>query len=121
MKLHTKLLLAVPVVAALAMVPQGQGPGNPTLTENQHVLPISELQYVDLQGKKVAVSARNVVEIRLLEDITETIRLELFYDNGDFSLIDAQAFHLLRNGATTREVKLVRGQVSGMRFPKGIR
>ncbi|MCA8951387.1 MAG: hypothetical protein KDE27_17905 [Planctomycetes bacterium] len=122
---YWKLLLAVPVVAALAMVPQDPsragGAGDPSLDDIAHVLPISELQYVTRQGQTTVVSARNVVEIRLIDDLPEGIRLELYYDNGDYSLIDAQAFHLLRAGQSTREVKLVRGKQSRMRFPQGIR
>lgn len=118
---HWKLLLAVPVVVGLlAMVPQGEAPGGAAPADVTHILPISEVQYVDRQGVKTSVSARNVVEIRLLEDAPESVRLELYYDNGDYSLIDAQAFHLLRTGQSTREVKLVRGSRAGMRFPKGI-
>ena len=117
---HWMLLLAIPVVAAIAMVPQGQNPGDPSLADQTHVVAISELQYVTPHGTK-SVSARNVVEIRLLEDVAEGLRLELYYDNGDYSLIDCQAFHLLRTGQVTREVKLVRGKQSRMRFPKGIR
>lgn len=120
---YWKLLLAVPVVGALAMVPQDPvaGAGDPNLTDTTSVLPISELQYVTRQGQTMVVSARNVVEIRLIEDAPESIRLELYYDNGDYSLIDAQAFHLLRAGQSTREVKLVRGKQSRMRFPQSIR
>jgi len=112
-------LLPVPVVAALAMVPQGpQTAGDPALADQVTVLPITELQYVNAQGTTQAVSARNVVEIRLLEDHEQAIRLELLYDNGDYSLIDAQSFHILRNSGTTREVRLVRGKKTRMRFPR---
>jgi len=116
-----QLLLPVPFVLALAMVPQGaQNPGDPSLADVVSVIPISELNYVTPQGGTTVVSARNVVEIRLLEDAPHGIRLELFYENGDYSLIDAQAFHLLRSGGGTREVKLVRGKLGRMRFPKGL-
>lgn len=116
-----KFLLPVPFVIALAMVPQGtQSPGDPSLADIVSVVAISELNYVNPQGNTTVVNARNVVEIRLLEDVAQGIRLELFYENGDYSLIDAQAFHLLRNGGSTREVKLVRGKQARMRFPKGI-
>lgn len=116
-----KLLLPIPFVVALAMVPQGaQTPGDPSLTDIVSVIPISELNYVNPQGNTTVVNARNVIEIRLLEDVPHGIRLELFYENGDYSLIDAQAFHLLRNGGSTREVKLVRGKQARMRFPRGI-
>lgn len=119
---HRTLLFAIPAVAAIAiaMAPQGQGPGDPTLTDVTNVLTISELQYTTFTGQTTVVSARNVVEIRLIEDVAERIRLELYYENGDYSLIDAQAFHLLRSGQATREVKVIRGKQQRMRFPAGI-
>lgn len=114
-----KTLFVVPAVAALAMVPQDpQNTNNPETADQSAVLSISEMQYTTSQGGTVSVSARNVVEIRLLDDHERSIRLELLYDNGDYSLIDAQTFHLLRNGPSTREVRLVRGKSSRMRFPK---
>ena len=114
-----KILLPIPVVAALAMVPQDpQNPGDPALVDHVAVMQLSELQYTNIQGTTNVVSARNVVEIRLFDDHSQAIRLELLYDNGDYSLIDAQSFHLLRNGALTREVKLVRGKTARMRFPR---
>ena len=116
-----KLLLPVPFLVAIAMVPQNpQNPGDPSLVDATSVVAISELDYVNQQGATTVVSARNVVEIRLVEDAQHAIRLELFYENGDYSLIDAQAFHLLRNGGSTREVRLVRGNKARMRFPKGL-
>jgi hypothetical protein len=115
-----KLLLPVPVVAALAMVPQDPQPvaaaADPT--EQSATAQITELQYVNLQGNPHVVTARQVVEIRFVEDHGEHIRLELLYENGDYSLIHAQAFHLLRNGPSAREVRLVRSKQSKMRFPK---
>jgi hypothetical protein len=114
-----KFLLPVPVVAALAMVPQDPQPAvTPAVPENSTVVSLSELQYVNLQGTATVVSARLVVEIRLLEERGEHVRIELLYENGDYSLIDAQAFHLLRNGTSSREVKLVRCKSDQMRFPR---
>jgi len=116
-----KILLPIPFVVALAMVPQGgQNPGDPSLADIVAVVAISELNYVNPQGTTTVVSARNVVEIRVIEDNPQGIRLELFYENGDYSLIDTQGFHLLRNSGATREVRLVRGKSARMRFPKGI-
>lgn len=111
-----KLLLPVPLVAALAMVPQS--PGTQAPDDPATIATISELQYVNLQGTTASISARNVVEIRLFEDCVDTIRMELVYENGDYSQISAQAVHLLRNGSGTREVKLVRGKLARMRFPR---
>ena len=113
----TVLILTLPIATAMVMAPQDaaktQKPQDPTA-----VMTLSEMQYTDLQGKTVVVSARNVVEIRLLGDNDERVRLELLYDNGDYSLIDAQALHLLRNGPSTREVKLVRAKGTDLRFPQ---
>jgi hypothetical protein len=120
--LYLKCLLPVSVVAAVAMVPQDPQPLQTQLpvpsTEQVNVVTLSDLQYVNLQGVSTTVAARQVVEIRLLEECTQHIRLELVYDNGDFSLLDVQAFHLLRNGSASREVRLVRSKSDRMRFPR---
>ncbi len=109
-----KLLLPVPLVFALAMVPQDPA-GD---AEVAAIMSISDFQYVTLQGTVTTVPSKNVVEIRYFEDFNEHIRLELLYDNGDYSMIDAQAFHVLRSGNSIREVKVIRGKRSRMRFPK---
>lgn len=115
------LFLSIPIAAALAFAPyQNQDPQDPKaqdVAEVVTIMPISEMQYIDLQGKTVVVSARNVVEIRLFDDQKQHVRLEMLYENGDYSMIDAQAMHLLRNGPSKRDVKLVRTQLVGMRFP----
>lgn len=116
------LLLSLPIAAALAFAPAKQDPKKPEVdanpAESTAVLSISELQYVTQQGKTVNVPARNVVEIRMFDGQNDHIRLELLYDNGDYSLIDAQAMHLLRNGGGTRDVRLVRTEGTTMRFPR---
>lgn len=109
------LLLPIPLVAAMAMVPQDPGG---TETDAVAIATISDLQYISLQGTMTTVSARNVVEIRLLDEQQQHIRLELLYDNGDYSLLQVQGFHLLRQGSGSREVRMVRGRQQRMRFPK---
>jgi len=108
-----KLLFAVPVVGALAMVPQNPSPDDPAT-----IATISALQYVNLQGATTTVSARDVVEIRILDTVGDHVRFEVVYDNSDYSLITAQSIHLLRNGGGTREVKLVHSKPERMRFPR---
>ena len=90
---HWKLLIAVPVLAAIAMVPQGESVATPP-TEISHVVSISELQYRTPDGKTTTVSAKNVVEIRLIDDITDNIRLELYYENRDYSLVEVVGFEV---------------------------
>lgn len=111
-----KLLLLLPLLAALSMVPQGGA--TPPADETATVVQLSELRYTTPDGATQAVSGRSVVEIRVLTDHAPGIRLELLYDDGNYSMIDAQAFHLLRNGGGTREVRLVRGKLENMRFPR---
>ena len=122
----TALLLSLPIVAALAFVPRQdpQDPQQPAKPEQAEapvevvqIMPISELRYTDMQGSLQTVSSRTVVEIRLFQNVTDRIRLELTYDNGDYSLIEAQAIHVLRSGST-RDVRLVRTTNANMRFPK---
>ena len=115
-----KLLLPIPcVVALLAMVPPSpQGSEDPAVTDISRIVRLSELQYVDLQGKTSVVPSRNIVEIRMLDDTSHGIRLELFYENGDYSLIDAQALHVLRSGHEPMDVRFVRSRRARLRFPK---
>lgn len=115
-----QLLLPVPCLAALlAMMPQDpQGSQDPNVTDVSQVLSLSEMQYVDLQGKTSVIPSRNVFEVRLLDDTENGMRLEIVYDNGDYSLIDAQAIHLLRNGKDLMDVRFVRSVRARMRFPK---
>ena len=121
------LFLSLPIAAALSFAPRHLGQQDPQSApaaaaqppaELVAVMPLSELRYVDLQGTKKIISARNVVEIRMFDGMTERIRLELLFENGDYALIDAQAMELLRNGGTTRDVRLVRGAQVQMRFPR---
>ncbi len=113
------MFLSVPVVAALALAPPrpAQDPKAPE-PENIVVMPISSVSYVDMQGKLTNVPATNVVEVRVFDDHAESVRLELLYDNGDYSLIDAQSMHVLRKAGPTRDVRLVRTQRERMRFPR---
>jgi hypothetical protein len=115
-----QMLLPIPcVVALLAMMPQiPQGTEDPAVTDIAAVLRISELQYVDLQGKTSVIPSRNVFEVRLLEDTQQGMRLEILYDNGDYSLIDAQALHILRSGRDPMDVRFVRSTRARLRFPK---
>src|SRR5262245_39262999 len=103
------------------MVPQDPAPQSPANTDAARndpsaIVAMSELKYTTPQGQNATLSARNVVEIRLFEDHPTNIRLELIYENGDYSMIDATEFHVLRSSGTTREVKLVRGKLARMRF-----
>ena len=117
-----KFLVPVSVAAALAMVPQDPAPQSPPSQDAaQHdpfaIVQVSEVRYTTPQGADRVLSARNVVELRLFEDIANNIRFEVAYENGDYSMIEATEFHVLRSG-TTREVKLVRGKIARMRFPR---
>lgn len=119
------LFLSLPIAAALSFAPRHivqQDPQSPPAAQQPAelvaVMPLSELRYVDLQGGKKIISARNVVEIRMFDGITERIRLELLYENGDYALIDAQAMELLRTGGSTRDVRMVRSSQAQMRFPR---
>jgi hypothetical protein len=116
-------LLLIPFAAALALLPQDPQPSTtppaPPGSEPTTIVSISELQYLNQLGAPVSIPARNVVEVRLLEEYEQHVRIELIYDNGDYSLLDTQGFHLLRNnGGATREVRLVRGKKANMRFPR---
>ena len=116
----TLLYLSIPLAAALALSPapslQSQDPQNPE-AENVKVMPISALSYTTANGVQQVIRAEKIVEIRLFDDHSDSVRIELLYENGDYSLIDAQQFNIMRRTGSPRDVRLVRTQRSKMRFP----
>ena len=116
----TLLYLSIPLAAALALSPapslQSQDPQNPE-AENVKVMPISALSYTTANGVQQIIRAEKIVEIRLFDDHSDSVRIELLYENGDYSLIDAQQFNIMRRTGSPRDVRLVRTQRSKMRFP----
>jgi hypothetical protein len=114
------VLPVLPIAVLVAMAPQGpeQDATAGTKEEISVQFRFAELQYVDRNGQGHAVPARNLLAVRLLEDGREGMRLEIVYENGDYSLIDAQAFHLLRQGRDVAEVRLVRTSRARVLFPR---
>ena len=116
----TLLYLSIPLAAALALSPApslpSQDPQNPE-AENVKVMPISALSYTTANGERQIIRAEKIVEIRLFDDHSHSVRIELLYENGDYSLIDAQQFNIMRRTGSPRDVRLVRTQRSKMRFP----
>jgi hypothetical protein len=120
-KTALKLLIPVPlVVLLLAMMPQTpQGTTGPGANNDiVQVASFSQLQYVDLAGKLTVLPSRSMLELRLIEDAPRGLRLEIYYENGDYSLVDAQAFHLIRHGQDVQEVRLVRTRQEHLGFPR---
>lgn len=110
--------LAVPaVLVLLAMAPQGPQDDPAAKTDLAQVVSLSQLQYVDSVGKSIAVPARSMLEVRLLEDFQHGLRFEIYYENGDYSLVDAQAMHLVRAGQDVQEVRFVRSRLARMKYP----
>ncbi len=117
------LFLSLPIAAALAFTPNNtapQEPQNPASAQKieSTIISLSELQVKDMGGETLRIPARRVVEIRVFEDITDHVRVEVLYENGDYSMIAGQAMHLLRRGDGTRDVKLIRTKLTSMRFPR---
>ena len=114
------LFLSLPIAAALAFAPNqsSQDPKPVEPDESSSIISMATLQVKDLQGSISSISAQTVVEIRIFDGINDHIRVELLYENGDYSLIDAQAIHMLRTGGVSRDVKLIRTQPKRMRFPR---
>jgi hypothetical protein len=79
------------------MVPQNPQ-GSEVAEDPVKVVRMTELQYVDAMGKTTSVPSKNIVEIRVIEDVLSGVRFEICYDNGDYSQVQAQAMHILRSG-----------------------
>jgi len=113
-------LLAAPLaIALLAMTTLDQDPQNP---ENRSRLRFAELQYVTATGTTVPIAAKDIDEIKLhTRPHGSQVLLEIYYQNGDYSLIQTEGFHIIRRGAAgTQEVSLIRteGEAADFTFPK---
>jgi len=116
-----RLLLPLPIaIALLAMVPQDpQGADDPVLKNDlTQVVRCSQLQYVDLAGQTKVLTARSMVEVRMADDGPRGMRLEIYYENGDYSLIEVQGLHLIRQGQDVQDVRLVRTRTARTKFPR---
>lgn len=121
MKTIWKFLIPVPLaLALLAMVPQGPDAATQGTTKEDvaSTVRIAELQYVDRAGQVRTVPARTVLVVRLLEGAQDGLRLEINYENGDYSMVDVQGFHLIRAGRDQQDVRLIRSRVDHMCFPR---
>lgn len=120
MKTIWKFLIPVPLaLGLLAMVPQGPDTTPPGQKEDlAATVRFAELQYVDRAGQTRAVPARSILVVRVLEGLAEGLRLEINYENGDYSLVDVQGFHLLRAGRDLQDVRLIRCRHDRMAFPR---
>lgn len=117
------LLLLLPIVAALAFTPNQTALQDPQSTANREqlvstIISLSELQIEDMKGSVLRIPARRVVEVRMFDDMADHVRVEILYENGDYSMIAGQAIHILRSGDGTRDVKLIRTKLRSMRFPR---
>lgn len=74
--------------------------------------------YTDTGGRTTSVQARDLIEVRLLHGQQEHMRLELLYQNGDYSMVDAHAFHLVRKSeAGGSDVVVTRAEPAAIVFP----
>lgn len=77
------------------------------------------LQYTNSSGKVMEIPASTVTKIWLLADTEGGLRMEIAYENGDFSSLQIQDFHVIRRSSklASVDVPVVRTDISGMAFP----
>lgn len=78
----------------------------------------SQLVYTDASGASQTIPAKTMTLIRLLQVPDDGLRLEILYENGDYSLIRPQTFHFLtRSDSTSASILVHRSSVASMSFP----
>lgn len=77
------------------------------------------LQYTNARGKAVEVPASTITKIWLIADSDGDLRMEIAYENGDFSSLAIGDFHVIRrsNNLASVDVPVVRSDMSGLAFP----
>lgn len=77
------------------------------------------LQYTNSLGKTTEIPASKITKIWLIAESDGDLRLELSYENGDYSSLELHDFHLIRrhNNLASVDVPVVRSDMSGLAFP----
>jgi hypothetical protein len=113
------LAAAVPVLATSG-VPQPQDPdvvADPFYQESTWNFAV--LQYASLTGDLVEIPARLLKRVWLLKTPEGRLRMELLFENLDYSSIDIRDFSIIRSsaGQTAIDIPIVRGSIDRMAFP----
>lgn len=113
------LLALLPWTLAAFAAPVPQNP-TPDTFRQQMVWNFAMLQYVDAQGELREIRAGDLRSIHLLlAEQTGLMRMELVYENNDYSSVEVRDFHLIRrsSAASTADVPVLRSLIQGMSFP----
>ncbi len=115
------LLALLPLLLALGPSPQGieagkqEDPFHEVARWN-----FAKLQYTNAKGEIVDIGAATITKIWVVHAGQGQLFLEIYYENGDYSMIRPQNFHLIARspGAPSFDVTIVRTGLHGMAFPK---
>lgn len=80
---------------------------------------LAVLQYTTIKGDTVEVPARLLTKVWLLKTPEGQLRMELLFENRDYSSVEVRNFSLIRSasGTTAVDVPFVRGSIEDMAFP----
>lgn len=118
--------LFVALFLALALVPfsiaAAVAPQDPQIDDDfrqEVVWNFAVLQYVNTRGETVQIPASRLTKVWLLRTVEDRMRLELLYENKDYSQITVDEFHVLRSAPNTSavDVPVVRAEIDAMAFP----
>jgi hypothetical protein len=113
--------LALPAFAILrqdSAFGQDKKPEKPVANGTSARVPFGTLTYTEPGAPPVSVSAKSLIEVRLIQAPYEGLRVELLFQNGDYSLIKPASFQVQRKtDGNSYEVLVTRTDPSGMAFP----
>ncbi|MHC5064955.1 MAG: hypothetical protein ACYTG5_13395 [Planctomycetota bacterium] len=77
------------------------------------------LQVTNAAGKATDIPASTISKIWLIADSDGDLRMELSYENGDYSSLELHDFHIIRRSSNLAsvDVPVVRTDMSGLAFP----
>lgn len=95
---------------------------DPAAGEVRSRLRLTEFQYYTPAGQLQVCAAKDLVEIKLHpQPQRDGFVVEIYYANGDYSMLQTEGFHIIRRGQLggVSEVNLVRtqGKLDELNFP----
>lgn len=112
-------VFAITVLVCVAWTTAPQDPQRRDPFQQQSVWNFAILQYTDSKGDVVEVPARDIARIHLLATVEDRLRMEIVYQNRDYSSIAIRDFSVIRTSptVTASDVPVMRGRFETMAFP----
>ncbi len=108
MSLRPLAFLLLGAAIPLGISATTSAPQDPVPEEKVTNVRVAQIQYTKPDGTIMELEASTVLQLRLITGKDAGYWVEIYFRNGDYTLVRPEGFSLLRSGAEGREIRLIR-------------